>query len=191
MKTLFRRILIAILSAALLLPVITAVPAGVSASGNNATLSVGKVTAEPGQTVEIPVTVSNNPGICAFMIGFDYDHDLLTVLNAETPESVSGKSTFSKLIVWIDGGDYTGDGTIFIVTVAVSPNAKPGTFIPFTLSFNDGDITNYDEQDVYFTLEGRNYSSRKLQPVIMNSSILFFKLICLQKIINKLSVQIC
>lgn len=63
------------------------------ADENAPTIAVGTVSANTGDTVEIPISMSNNPGIAALSLGISYDTEKLKLVSAEDGK-ILGTSTF-------------------------------------------------------------------------------------------------
>ena len=126
------------------------VPCAFSAfAEGEAIITVGTVTGKPGQTVTVPISVSNNPGFSAFAFGFEYDQSVLTVVSADPSESIGGQSSFKTKLVWFNSGNYTDDGEIAALTVSISEDAKEGNY-QIRITCEPGDFSDYDEKDVPF-----------------------------------------
>ena len=110
-----------------------------------------------GETISIPINITNNTGIMGFSISLKYDSALLT------PVSVSGGELFSSgafqdsigyseagivKIVWTGTEDVTANGTLFTIDFEVSKNAIGDTDID--VSYSQGDTFNEDYEDVVF-----------------------------------------
>ena len=63
----------------LLLAMLLSTAAMAAGSESSLIISAGAVTAEPGGTVTVPVSVTKNPGIVAVMLQITYDEDVLTL----------------------------------------------------------------------------------------------------------------
>ncbi len=129
--------------------ILSLIPMGVSAS-NVPTLTVGTINAHGGETVEIPVTVSNNPGFNAFTFSFLFDETALSLDSVTLNSAVGGQLYFTKRAVWVGSNDYTGNGVILTLRFTVADNAS-GTY-GIGISYKQGDVCNYNEEDVNFTL---------------------------------------
>ena len=147
-----RKLIAAVAAAALVLSMFSFFSVGTFAEGTPATLKVDTVEADPGQTLTIPVTISQNPGFSSYSFGFEFDHDLITLNEAVADEAIGGQFTYAVRLVWLRSGDYTEDGTIALLNVTVSGDAEPGSFIPIKLLCEKGFFANYDEDDVDFVI---------------------------------------
>ncbi len=114
------------------------------------TITVSTVEAEKGAQVVLAASVSSNPGINAFALGVEYDTEKLEFVKAEPAENVGGSFVYSKKIVWGTSRDSTYNGEFFYLTFKVKEDAEGTAAV--TLTYNEGDICNYDEEDVNFTV---------------------------------------
>ncbi len=113
-----------------------------------------KVTAKAGSEVEIPISISKNPGIAGFKFKISYDKSVLIPISI-TKGSAFGNGTLNSNInqggdlsnldevtaYWSNPSNVSADGEMFTVKFKVSDNATDGTY-PITLTYEDGDITN-------------------------------------------------
>lgn len=114
-------------------------------------ITVGSVNAVPGETVTVPVAMTKNPGINTFSLGFNYDTAKLSLIDVEVSEGLGGQFTYSKKAVWLNSKDITYTGEILSLNFKVLDNALAGE-AAVTVTYNVGDISNYDEDDVYFDI---------------------------------------
>ena len=114
-------------------------------------ITVGTVTGMPGETVSVPVSVTKNPGMNTFSLGFVYDTSRLELLDVTVDENLGGQFTYSKKAVWLNSKDTTYTGKILDLTFKVLDTALVGD-ASVAVTYNTGDISNYDEEDLYFDL---------------------------------------
>jgi hypothetical protein len=109
------------------------------------TLTVPSLTAAPGATVELVVTMKNNPGIAGMTLGLEYDDSALTLTKVTSKEVLSGL-TFQKPKTYKNGCNLVWygveprqvlDGNAFVLTFTVSADAVPGDY-PVKLTFDSG-----------------------------------------------------
>ncbi len=120
----------------------------VSADG---TIEVGTATAAPGTTVTVPVSITKNPGINTFSLGFDYDTTKLELVDVAINETLGGQFAYSKKAVWLSGKDTTYTGEILTLTFKVKESVADGD-VPVAVTCTVGEISNYDEEDLIFDL---------------------------------------
>ena len=120
----------------------------VSADG---TIEVGTATAVPGTTVTVPVSITKNPGINTFSLGFDYDTTKLELVDVAINETPGGQFAYGKKAVWLSGKDTTYTGEILTLTFKVKESVADGD-VPVDVTCTVGEISNYDEEDLIFDL---------------------------------------
>ncbi len=115
-------------------------------------LAVGTVTAQKGQSISVPLTISGNTGICGARLAVSYDRKL-------TLTKVDSGSAFSSLsltkpgdlsanpvyLVW-DGMEADFSNGV-IATLTFTAPQESGRF-PISLSYEEGDFTDGDLQEV-------------------------------------------
>ncbi|MBQ7542080.1 MAG: DUF4091 domain-containing protein [Clostridia bacterium] len=119
--------------------------------------------AKPGETVQITVSVENNPGIIAALLKMEYDPDVLT-LTAVQNGDVFGDGVYQPggnlsaipyTTVWVDplaSANYTADGTLVTFTFTVAADAPVGT-TPITVTYDTNSSLNTDLEYVAFTVQ--------------------------------------
>ena len=118
-------------------------------------ITVGSAVGAPGATVSVPVSITKNPGINTFSLGFDYDDSKLELADVSVSESLGGQFTFGKKAVWLNSRDTTYTGEILTLTFNILEGAIDGD-VTVSATYNTGDISNYDEEDLYFDLVSGN-----------------------------------
>lgn len=141
-----KRVMTVVLAALLILSVIPFV-----FSAGTPTITVSSTTANKGETVILTVSISNNPGINTFSLGFDYDTSRLSLESVEKSYNMPGQFQYSKKAVWLNSIDTTYNGEALTLTFSVLDDAAQGdAFVAVT--YNSGDISNYNEEDIDFDL---------------------------------------
>lgn len=144
-----------LLSILLTVTSITAIP--VSADTNKPTITVQSVAGTIGSTVDVEVTIDNNPGILGAVLSFQYDSGL-TLVDAEAGDAFSeltmtkpGKLTSPCKFAWDSqelAEEDIKDGTIVTLQFKISDEAQSGTEYNISASYENGDITNADMQTI-------------------------------------------
>lgn len=115
------------------------------------TITVSSATAKPGGTVVLTVKMKNNPGINTFSFGINYDSKKLTLQEVKASSKLGGQFVYGKKAVWLNSKDTTYNGEIMTLKFVVAKSAS-GT-AKVKLTYSPGDISNYNEQDVNFSIE--------------------------------------
>lgn len=114
-------------------------------------VTVGTAEAKAGDVVELTVSIADNPGIMAFIFGFEYDTTRLELLNAETLPTFGEDSEYIRRLVWVGDHDTTYNGEFIKLTFKVLADAVPGDAM-VRIVCEEGDMCNYHEKDVIPTL---------------------------------------
>lgn len=125
-----------------------------------AALTVGTVSGRAGEKVTVPITISENPGIAGFNLVINYDKNLLTPVSIEKGSALTAGTLTSNIqqggdmasydavtAYWVNPENVTADGEILKVTFEIAENAEEGE-IPVTVTYEDGDVTNRDYDDI-------------------------------------------
>lgn len=115
---------------------------------------VGEVKGRAGETVEVPVTIVNNPGIAAMTLSFDYDKTKLELKEVKG-SGLAGTWIILENVVWANENsleDSTYNGVFLTFSFLIKDDVKEGD-IPVSVSYDPGDISNVDLEDVDFILE--------------------------------------
>ncbi len=130
-------------------------------SVQGAVFQVGSVTGTPGQIVQVPVTVANNPGVAGARITISYNKALI-LTGGTSGEAFSklqhtgpGKYVSPCNFTWdSESGMATEDGTVLVLSFKIPANAKSGTTYEVNCTYRDGDIYDEDLNDVDFEMFG-------------------------------------
>lgn len=114
------------------------------------TIRVGSLEAEPGDTVTVEVSLENNPGIMAFVLGIEYDETRLEKVKF-SHTGLQGLWAMSENAVWVGNEDDTYEGVFLKLKFRVLDDA-PGGEAAVTVTYSDGGICNYDEESVNFAV---------------------------------------
>lgn len=118
--------------------------------------------AEVGDTVEVAVTVSGNPGFGCYTVNLSYDTTALKLVSLSDAGCISaGKGTFlsnaagncASFFV-MDLNNVTGDGNLFIATFEVLDGAKAGKTYNVSASFEPGSLANANNEDISMGISG-------------------------------------
>ena len=115
------------------------------------TIKVLTATAAPGETVTLDVQIQNNPGINTFALGFKYDTSRLSLKDVRVESALGGQYSYGTRVVWLNDANSTYNGKILTLTFDVLDSAKEGD-ASVSVTYSAGDISDYDENDVNFSL---------------------------------------
>ena len=110
-------------------------------------LTVETVTAQPGQTVKLTISLSENPGLCGLYFGIDYDHSKLTLEDYNCPNKDFAQGDWmvgigqEERAVWLQPDLTEAEGEILTLTFRVASDAGTGD-IEVALT----DIAGVDDQ---------------------------------------------
>ena len=113
-------------------------------------IKLGSASAKPGETVEIPITLSGNTGFNSLGIEIDYNSDIMTLTDVEVNSSVGGlymsSAEFSAKPYNLSWTEFmkanTYNGIIATLTFKISDNASAGEY-PITLDYYKGRDGNF------------------------------------------------
>ena len=119
------------------------------AETGNAKVSVEEVSATPGSTVDVKVSISDNPGILGAVLSLSYgsgltltnvtEGDAFSALTITKPGRYQSPCQFTWDGVELQPSDIK-DGTIMTLTFEVNGNAASGASYGVNLSYSNGDI---------------------------------------------------
>lgn len=123
-------------------------------------ISMGSAAPRPGESVTIPVTISENPGITGFELALEYDKNALipTEINggelltsglfmSTLDSGVSAEELETIKAVWSNDTAITENGELFNITFEVKSDAKEGSH-SIGLNYEKGWITDENFYDV-------------------------------------------
>jgi hypothetical protein len=94
---------------------------------SSAQITVDSARATAGQTVQLCITLKNNPGIAGLTISLDYDKTVLTLATASNG-SLFDSFTSAINFMWDSANNVTADGTLATFTFNVNENAEKGDY---------------------------------------------------------------
>ena len=143
-------------------------------------LGVADVSAAPGETVTIPVTISDNTGFAGFTLCIDYNESVMTLTNISKGSllntSESGaftKNVSGKTINWVDSANIMGDGELMKLTFTIEGDATPGSY-DVGLSLKDGNSANFVDENsraIHVEFESGSVSVQEPAPVVVLEKI--------------------
>lgn len=121
-----------------------------------ALITMGEATAKPGDFVEIPVNLTQNPGFAGLMAQVTYDSSVLELNYIQRGKLLEegnwNTSLTNNTVQWYSTtADVTGTGLLFTLRFKILKNATPGKYIA-GLNIRAENFVNYDIQKVPFSL---------------------------------------
>lgn len=122
----------------------------VAVDENTPAIAVSSVKAYPGSTVDVTVSLQNNPGIVGMTLKFAYDSSAME-LSSITESGLEGTWIKNKGVTWANSTltDSTYNGVVLTLTFTVYETAPAGEYEVRVL-YEEGDICNLNEEDVNF-----------------------------------------
>lgn len=161
-----------------------------------AAIAISSLTAYPGDTIRIPVSIRSNPGISAMKLTITYDTELLeyqeaafdqAFLDAAGAQTCVNAETAGKVILdWVQGqGEYSGSGDFAVLTFKVKAVTEDGD-AALTITYDPEDIFNKDHENQTFQIENGTVQIKKLRPgdingdgsVNINDALLLLRYVC-------------
>lgn len=161
-----------------------------------AAIAISSLTAYPGDTIRIPVSIRSNPGISAMKLTITYDTELLeyqeaafdqAFLDAAGAQTCVNAETAGKVILdWVQGqGEYSGSGDFAVLTFKVKAVTEDGG-AALTIAYDPEDIFNKDHENQTFQIENGTVQIKKLRPgdingdgsVNINDALLLLRYVC-------------
>lgn len=143
-----------------------------------AQITIEKITAKAGSTVDIRVNIQNNPGVLGAILSFTYDSgiDLIeakagsawSVLNLTQPASYRSSCKF----VW-DGlrGADSSNGTILVLTFKISDNASANKVYNISAEYDVGNVVDGDMNSISLSIESGSITIEDLFGDVNNDGI--------------------
>ena len=115
------------------------------------TITVSSVTGTKGNTVIIPIKISNNAGFMACFFNFEYDNSALEYIGYEEGDIISdyqfNDDNGTLKFVGMDDNDVLNDGVIVNLKFKILKNTTAKTAM-VKLIINEDGICNYNEEFV-------------------------------------------
>lgn len=124
------------------------------------TITASTKTALPGSSVDIDVSLKDNPGVASIGLDVAYNKNILTLEKVTYNTEFGGTTQTSPLtdnparLLWVNpSAEFTSDAVFATLTFKISENAKDGVKSPITLTYDQNDIYNINENNVVCAVE--------------------------------------
>lgn len=147
------------------------------------TISFGTAAGMQGDTITVPIRLSENPGINTFSFGFEYDRSKLTLLEVLPSSNIGGQFFYQKKVVWLSEKDIKYNGDILYLRFRIKDTALSGAY-EVNILYSPGDISNIDEKDISFTtipgvvLSGIDQNTMNRMMIIIKHMFILLDQIC-------------
>ena len=138
--------------------------------GNTPFLVVSNAEAFPGDTIDIKVSVFNNPGILAMTLSLVYDENALTLLSVENGKSLSSleftpPNEFKNGCIFLWDGvkikkKDVHDGDILSLKFKVHDSISEGEY-SIIINYDGDDIIDNDLNNIAFSIENGSVTVKK------------------------------
>lgn len=143
-----------------------------------AVIEVGSLTAYPGDTIEIPVSLRNNPGVASFKLTVHYDDTLLSYQSLAFDEAltaIEGSKTLVNdeqsgqvTLTWVaTGSNYSGSGNVAVLTFKVNA-AQENTNTQLSATYDEDDVFNSDFVNQHFLAKAGSVQVNTVRPGDIN-----------------------
>ncbi len=120
--------------------------------------AVSSANAAPGSSVEVTVSVKNNPGLTSMKFNVSFD-SVLQLEKVEYNTAFKGQTmqpnqmTSPVTLIWLSPFENCGQNGVFAtLTFKVSSSAKNGDTADIVLAYNPNDVYNLNEENVGFAV---------------------------------------
>ena len=140
---------------------LTALPVGIFAGteSNALVIEAEQVSVKAGDTVDMAIRITQNPGVVAFGIKVEYDENVLTLKEKpEVTNLIGGSTTYSEHVtdnpfvaVFENGeaeSDVTATGTLMVLSFEIKAGASAGASTVKVSFTESGTPVNYDTATV-------------------------------------------
>lgn len=149
-----------------------------SATEKSPTFVIGDYQAIAGDEVKVNVSLKNNSGVSSLILKVSFDESLLTLTDIEYNATMGGQTIMPNgysspvTLYWINAFDEEKDDVVFAtLTFKVNKNAKTDTTSNITVSYEQNDVFNFDEENVMFAVENGSITFIDYLPGDINSDL--------------------
>ncbi len=123
-------------------------------------VAVSSVRGQVGNTVTIPISIENNPGIVSMTLEVEYDAEIFTLVAVNDTTLLSGamhSDVYSSpyTLTWENDTSKTNfyiNGTVVELVFEISADAEPGDYV-FSVNYPKDGIYDFDGTNINFTMK--------------------------------------
>lgn len=116
----------------------------VAEAASNPTISAESTTVQAGETMELNLSISNNPGMSGLVVTLRYDRDVFTLESAENGD-LFDSLTYATNFAWDNSANVMQDGVLATVVFSVADDAATDDY---TIEVVVRECVNMDLDDV-------------------------------------------
>ena len=159
MRYINKRVIALMLS---LLMMVQLAPTAVFAVGGEPTISVVGGSASAGDTVEVDIVLSDNPGVVTVSLAVEFDENVLSLVQVQDQGALGTNMHNPELVSpyylrWANNTqttDFTYNGSVVTLIFQISDDAEFGEYpVSVSYSYEDCDIVNWKMEPVEFQLQ--------------------------------------
>ena len=109
-----------------------------AAAASPPAISVESIRGDVGETVDVPVSISQNPGLSGFVLWLEFDPDYLEPVAVTRSELLASGLFMDNLaderqllssvnVTWADQSNFTGDGVLYTISFLITRELPGGS----------------------------------------------------------------
>ena len=161
-----------------------------------AAVAISSLTAYPGDTIQIPVSIRSNPGISAMKLTITYDPELLEYQDAAFDQAfldaagaqtcINAETSGTIILDWVLAQtEYSENGDFAVLSFKVKAVTEDAD-AALTITYDPEDIFNKEHENQTFQIENGTVRIKKLRPgdingdgsVNINDALLLLRYVC-------------
>lgn len=161
-----------------------------------AAIAISSLTAYPGDTIQISVSIRSNPGISAMKLTITYDPELLEYQDAAFDQAfldatgaqtcINAETSGTIILDWVLAQtEYSENGDFAVLSFKVKAVAEAAD-AALTITYDPEDIFNKEHENQTFQIENGTVRIKKLRPgdingdgsVNINDALLLLRYVC-------------
>lgn len=161
-----------------------------------AAIAISSLTAYPGDTIQIPVSIRSNPGISAMKLTITYDTELLEYQDAAFDQAfldaagaqtcINAETSGTIILNWVLAQtEYSENGDFAVLSFKVKAVAEAAD-AALTITYDPENIFNKEHENQTFQIENGTVRIKKLRPgdingdgkVDINDALLLLRYVC-------------
>lgn len=134
-------------------------------STQSTVVQISSVSGQKGKTVDVTVSVQNNPGISSISLDISFDESKLNLTKVEFNSDLGGQTGISEsmkspvTIQWVNAfSDWKEDGVFATLTFSISEDVENNTETAITVSYDPENIYNHNEENVTISINNGTVS---------------------------------